>query len=589
MTTHIFPAATAIMSFRDAGYKDTSMALAELVDNSIQADADNIRIMAFEENVSAARTVANVRSLAVYDDGHGMPADVLGICLAFAQGTRLNQRGGIGRFGVGLPLASISQCKRVTVYSWQDGVCHSTYLDIDEVIESKQQETNPVEECAIPGNLLRHLDLQIKEHGSLIVWENCDRLDLKRTQTLVKRMESNFCRIYRHFLDDDDTYGRRRDIRILVVKPNDEGVESNQLLPNDPLYLMTPHNLPGFENEATNEMYGDVQKIAVIGFGGQTSYVEMRFSTIRQDIARWTRNADNAGVVDHYKSNTGISFVRAGREIDFGCFGYFNPQELKERYWGCEIRFEPELDELFGVTNNKQAVRDVDYIEQEEVQHLLEGVSADDVDYDHKIALRAQLSMRFKQAHKGMKDRIDGMAPEKGKTVDGKGSATRTDPASQSSAMAGEDFQKDNAPTKTAQEKDSITQEEQDTQLRDILTIEYGDLPEDQLQHMVNEIKNAGVTIAEKSWPGNQFYTIERSGHVMTIVLNRKHPFQNELYDKICKGPDTQEALAMNLFLLAAARAEDELYDDKQQQILEEFREKWGSWIKKLLIKLNES
>ena len=587
MTTYIFPASTAIESFRDAGYRDTSMALAELVDNSIQAEADNVRILAIEENVSVQRTVANVSSLAVYDDGHGMTPDVLEICLAFAQGTRLNTRSGIGRFGVGLPLASISQCKRVTVYSWQKGECFSTYLDIDEVKKSKQQTTNEVEKCEIPGEILRHLDVPVKEHGSLIVWEDCDRLDLKRTQTLVRRMEASFCRIYRHFLDDDDTYGRQRDIRILIVKPDADEAESIKLLPNDPLYLMTPNNLPGFENEATNEAYGEIQKIPVrFGNSRKKSIVEVRFSAIRKDIARWTRNADTASVVDHYKANTGISFVRAGREIDFGSFGYFNPQELKERYWGCEIRFGPELDELFGVTNNKQAVRDVDFIEREEVEQLHEGLSEDDIDFDHKIALRAELSKRFKIAHKAIRARIDSLAPETGRSVSGR----KTDPAAQSAELAGQNFKNDPAKTKTKIEKDAVPLEEQDMKLKDMLVQEHGnDIPEDELDRMVEEIKATGVTITEKSWPGNQFYTIERPGDIMTIALNARHPFQVELYDKICKGPDTQEALAMNLFLLAAARAEDELWDDKSQETLEEFREKWGGWIKKLLTQLNNS
>ncbi|MBU2934524.1 MULTISPECIES: ATP-binding protein [Pacificibacter] len=587
MTTYLFPASTAIESFRDAGYRDTSMALAELVDNSIQAEADNIRILAIEENVSVQRTVANVGSLAVYDDGHGMAPDVLEICLAFAQGTRLNTRSGIGRFGVGLPLASISQCKRVTAYSWQKGKCFTTHLDIDEVKKSGQQMTNDVKECEIPGEILRHLDVPVKEQGSLIVWEDCDRLDLRRTNTLVKRMEASFCRIYRHFLDDDNTYGRKRDIRILIVKPDADKVEIVKLLPNDPLYLMTPHNLPGFENEATNEAYGEVQKIPVkYGNKGKKSVVEVRYSIIRPEIARWTRNSDTASVVDHYKTNTGISFVRAGREIDFGSFGYFNPQELPERYWGCEIRFEPELDELFGVTNNKQAVRDIDYIEREEVEQLHEGLNEDDEDFDHKIALRGELGKNFKNARKGMMARISGLKPEKGSTVVGR----KTDPATQSAELAGQNFKNDPTKTKTKVEKDTVPDEEQDAKLKDMLIQEHGnDLSDDELNRIVEEIKLTGVTIIEKAWPGNQFYTIERPGEIMTIALNAQHPFQAELYDKICKGTDTQEALAMNLFLIAAARAEDELWDDKSQEILEEFREKWGGWIKKLLTQLNNS
>jgi len=587
MTTFIFPASTAIESFRDAGYRDTSMALAELVDNSIQAEADNVRILAIEENVSVQRTVTNVSSLAVYDDGHGMAPDVLEICLAFAQGTRLNTRSGIGRFGVGLPLASISQCKRVTVYSWQEGKCFTTYLDIDEVKKSKQQTTNDVEKCEIPGDILRHLDIPIKEHGSLILWEDCDRLDLKRTQTLVRRMEASFCRIYRHFLDDDNTYGRQRDIRILIVKPDADQVTNINLLPNDPLYLMTPNNLPGFENEATNESYGEVQKIPVrFGNKGKKSVVEIRYSIIRPDIARWTRNADTASVVDHYKTNTGISFVRAGREIDFGSFGYFNPQELPERYWGCEIRFEPELDELFGVTNNKQAVRDIDYIEREEVEQLHDGLTEDDEDFDHKIALRGELGKNFRNARKGMMARLSNLKPENGSTLAGR----KTDPATQSAELAGQNFKNDPTKTKTKIEKDTVPDDEQDAKLKDMLIQEHGnDLSDDELNKIVEEIKVTGVTIIEKSWPGNQFYTIERPGDILTIALNARHPFQAELYDKICKGTDTQEAVAMNLFLLAAARAEDELWDDKSQETLEEFREKWGGWIKKLLTQLNNS
>lgn len=89
---YIFPAKTGLISFRDAGYKDTSMAIAELIDNSIQATCKHIRVLAFEEvNHSGVRNTRQVKKLAVFDDGEGMSADVLAICLGFAQGTRLKQ------------------------------------------------------------------------------------------------------------------------------------------------------------------------------------------------------------------------------------------------------------------------------------------------------------------------------------------------------------------------------------------------------------------------------------------------------------------------------------------------------------------
>ena len=52
-----------------------------------------------------------------------------------------------------------------------------------------------------------------------------------------------------------------------------------------------------------------------------------------------------------------VSVVRAGREIDRGWF--FMGGKRRENYddwWRCEVSFDPVLDELFGITNSKQAI-----------------------------------------------------------------------------------------------------------------------------------------------------------------------------------------------------------------------------------------
>lgn len=71
----------------------------------------------------------------------------------------------------------------------------------------------------------------------------------------------------------------------------------------------------------------------------------------------------------------GISVVRARREIDFRRFGFYNVvNEPQHRWWGCEIIFDPELDEAFGVANNKQYVElkevDVNDLDPEEREVL---------------------------------------------------------------------------------------------------------------------------------------------------------------------------------------------------------------------------
>jgi hypothetical protein len=59
----------------------------------------------------------------------------------------------------------------------------------------------------------------------------------------------------------------------------------------------------------------------------------------------------------------GISVVRADREIDYGWF--FTGAKRRENYddwWRCEVRFQPDLDEIFGVTFTKQGIRPGEYI-----------------------------------------------------------------------------------------------------------------------------------------------------------------------------------------------------------------------------------
>jgi len=86
----IIPAGTAIDTFRDSGYKNTASAISELIDNSIEAGAKDIQILTYERQVAVKqRMVYQIQDVAIYDDGIGMPEDVLSICLQFGNGTRL--------------------------------------------------------------------------------------------------------------------------------------------------------------------------------------------------------------------------------------------------------------------------------------------------------------------------------------------------------------------------------------------------------------------------------------------------------------------------------------------------------------------
>lgn len=121
-TAQFIPARLAIRAMRDSGYRNTAYALAELIDNAQQADAGLIEVFCLQKReLVEQRERSRIVKIGVLDDGNGMDAETLRMALQFGNGTRLNDRTGIGRFGMGLPNASISQAGRVDVWSWQVG------------------------------------------------------------------------------------------------------------------------------------------------------------------------------------------------------------------------------------------------------------------------------------------------------------------------------------------------------------------------------------------------------------------------------------------------------------------------------------
>jgi hypothetical protein len=134
-------------------------------------------------------------------------------------------------------------------------------------------------------------------------------------------------------------------------------VNDSPILPIDPLFIAAGARYHG----AT--LYGEplIYDISVPG-RRRNSRIEVRFAEL--PIEQWhaLSNDDKRrmGIV----KGAGVSIVRAGREIDSGWL--FMPGKRRENYddwWRCEIRFDPDLDELFGVTYTKQGVHPTDLLQ----------------------------------------------------------------------------------------------------------------------------------------------------------------------------------------------------------------------------------
>lgn len=167
-TREILPDPVSLIeSMRAIGYTPET-ALADLIDNSISARASRVQIE-YDGNGSPF--------VAVLDDGHGMNAAELMNAMRHGSHNPVAARSpqDLGRFGLGLKTASLSQCRCLTVVSKQTGGIQALCWDLDVVRELKGWVV-VVPEAAQLSRLPLYGELTRQDSGTLVVWQSLDRL-----------------------------------------------------------------------------------------------------------------------------------------------------------------------------------------------------------------------------------------------------------------------------------------------------------------------------------------------------------------------------------------------------------------------------
>jgi hypothetical protein len=154
-------------SIRSIGYTLES-AIADLIDNSITAGASivNIRFSPYGQPY-----------LAILDNGSGMSPEELTRAMRHGSKNPWDPRteSDLGRFGLGLKTASLSQCRRLTVVSLKDGILSARCWDLDIIIDEEEWVLLDLEyEEIIDLPLVSELELQ--ESGTLVLWQYLDRI-----------------------------------------------------------------------------------------------------------------------------------------------------------------------------------------------------------------------------------------------------------------------------------------------------------------------------------------------------------------------------------------------------------------------------
>ncbi|MGV9939690.1 ATP-binding protein [Streptomyces sp. NPDC003401] len=308
-----------IRAIRESGYVSLSTALAELIDNSLQAEATEVAITVVRAKADGDPEIC------VEDNGRGMSRSEIEACLRFGGSSRFDERRSFGRFGMGLPAASLSQARRIEVTAWQNNrSAYQVFLDVDAVVAGA-----PVDLRA------RRLSGSTAGSGCRVVWRNCDRIEYQRLAWLERALRRDLGRLYRRFLSSGG----------LTLTINGKRVD-----PVDPTLLTTK-----VEGRSARLAFEPI-RYELATSAGKTAFVSVRF--VMLPVQHW-HQLDNVtkrrmGIV----GGAGVSILRAGREIASGW--HLMGAKRKENYddwWRCEIDFDPVLDEHFGITVNKQGIR----------------------------------------------------------------------------------------------------------------------------------------------------------------------------------------------------------------------------------------
>ena len=173
-------ASTLIESFRAFGY-DLQTAIADLIDNSIAAEAKNIWLHFIWDGENS--------KILLKDDGRGMSEKKLIEAMRPGSQNPLKERApkDLGRYGLGLKTASFSQCRRLSVYS-KDANSKTNYRcwDLDYIAKTGQWRLLKGE-CVYNAEIIS--EINALKTGTIVIWGKLDRLTLRTSATSQKDHE----------------------------------------------------------------------------------------------------------------------------------------------------------------------------------------------------------------------------------------------------------------------------------------------------------------------------------------------------------------------------------------------------------------
>lgn len=220
MTIELIPSAKRLIrSLRDIGYEFVD-AVADIVDNSVEAQATVVSISLRFDGDDSYLTIA--------DNGIGMATKQIQEALRFGSNRAYGEDDDLGRYGLGLKTASLSQCERLTVSSRrgeQRARINSYCWDLEHIERTNRWEVLQIGNEQLKDEVWNHLH---ETTGTVVTWERLGRLmgykypsgeyAKKQADQMAGSLKSHLGMVFHRFLSGE-VYGKR-----IAIYVNDERV-----------------------------------------------------------------------------------------------------------------------------------------------------------------------------------------------------------------------------------------------------------------------------------------------------------------------------------------------------------------------------
>jgi Histidine kinase-, DNA gyrase B-, and HSP90-like ATPase len=333
-SAEITPSAARLTeSLRDIGY-DFPAAIADIVDNSIMAGASRVDILIEFDGEESSVTIA--------DDGQGMSANGLIEALRYGSRRAYSSRD-LGRYGLGLKTASLSQCRSVTVISGRtSGAGRTTMRTLDLDLIAEWDEWLVVEPRLDPA-MARARERLNDGPGTVVIWRKLDRVlpekrpdggwARRRLEALAGKTVEHLGIVFHRYLEGLQGHD-------LVMTVNGEKVQPwNPFAPSEPFRTELP--LQRFE-------------VAVGNVSGAVSL--QRYVLPARDQFSSAEQFENLSGPLNWNRQQGIYIYRADRLVQWGGWNGIRGIDEHTKLARAALDFNTDLDSVFNINVAKMRV-----------------------------------------------------------------------------------------------------------------------------------------------------------------------------------------------------------------------------------------